>query len=128
MFNRKFASLPLAAATFALLPAAASAATPSFRSFGDVEFRSNPAALIEEVREGIAAHVQPGSPIAAARAFLGDAGAHCGAAKADGSIRCRYYGVHFQGDVVNSVSWTVNLATANEKVTSFAVERMPASD
>lgn len=128
MFNQKFAPLSLAVAALALLHGPASAAAPSFGNFGQIEFRSDPAALVGAVRTDLAAQIPSGSSVADARAVLGEAGARCRPAQADGSVRCRYYGTHFQGDGVEPVSWTVNLSTQGDKVQSFTVVRQPAAN
>lgn len=128
MFNTKTAAFSTVAAAFALLPVAANAAAPTFKTFGAVEYRSNPAALVDNVRAGIAAQVPAGSSVESARSFLSNAGAHCKSAKDDGAMRCRYYGEHYTGDVVIPVTWTVDVAASNDKVTALTVERVPAGD
>jgi len=123
-------SLPplFAIAALALPSLPAAAAGPSLPSFGEIEFRSNPAAMVEDVRADIASHIPAGSSLATARLMLGEAGARCHAPHADGLVQCRYHGVHFTGDIVQNVSWTVDLATAGETVTSLKVARHPLYD
>lgn len=128
MFTLKSVYFPLATAACMLVSAPAAAISPLAYSFGEIEFRTEPAALVDDVRADLVAHIPAGSPIGDARVLLGNAGARCRAPQADGTVRCRYYGAHFQGDAVQSVSWTVNLATAGEKVRSFTVARFPAKD
>lgn len=123
MFTRKIHLLAIASAVLSLSPLSmANAATP-LRSFGEIEFRSDPASLVDEVRADLSAHIPAGSSLDAARSLLSDAGAKCRPARTDGSVRCRYYGTHFHGDGVEPVSWTVNLNTADNMVQSFTLVR-----
>jgi hypothetical protein len=122
------ATVSFITATLMPLSAPAVAAGPytAIQTFGEIEFRSDPRALMDEVRAGLSAEIPAGSRIEEARAILAQAGAHCRAPQTDGSVRCLYHGTHFEGDDVEAVTWTVNLATEDGKVSSFTVKRYPA--
>lgn len=125
MLTRKnhFFVIAVASAILSFSPLSIAGAATAMHSFGEIEFRSDSAALVDAMRADIAAHMPIGSSVDSARNLLSNAGARCHPAKADGSIRCSYYGAHFQGDVVEPVSWTVDLATAGDKVQSFTLVR-----
>jgi hypothetical protein len=127
MLRLKIASLSFAA-TVSLLSAPAFAETLGIRSFRSIEFGADPAAMVEDVRTDLAARLPAGSSIADARALLRNAGAHCRAPKADGWVRCRYSDIHIEDDIMQDVSWTVDVRTADDKVVSFTVARDPAAD
>ncbi len=127
MFRLKIASLSFVA-TVSLLSAPAFAETPGIRSFRSIEFGADPAAMVEDVRTDLAARLPAGSSIADARALLRSAGAHCRAPKADGGVRCRYSDIHIEDDIMQDVSWTVDVRTADDKVVSLTVARDPAAD
>jgi len=127
MFTRQIRFLAiassLAGAMLSISPLSMTYAATPLRSFGEIEFRSDPAALVDDVRADLSAHIPAGSSLDAARSLLSDAGAKCRPTRTDGSVRCRYYGTHFHGDGVEPVSWTVNLNTADDKVQSFTLVR-----
>ncbi|WP_420143178.1 hypothetical protein [Sphingobium sp.] len=123
MFTRNIRFFAVASAMLSIAPlATASAATP-LRSFGEIEFRSDPASLVDEVRADLAAHMPTGTSLDTARAMLKDAGAKCRPASADGAVRCRYYGIRVHGDGMEPVSWTVDLNTTDNMVQSFTLVR-----
>ncbi len=128
MLIMKSLSPVFAIAALALHPLPAAAAGPSLPNFGEIEFQGNPAAMIENVRANIASHIPVGSSLSTARLLLGEAGARCQSPRANGSVQCRYNGVHFTGDIVQNVSWTVSLSTTGEKVTALTVTRHPFYD
>lgn len=127
MFTLKIASLSLVA-TVNLLAVPAFAGTAAIQSFRSIEFGANPTAMVDDVRTDLAARLPAGSSVPDARALLRSAGAHCRAPKADGGMRCRYSDIHIKDDIMQDVSWTVDVRTAADKVVSFTVARDPASD
>ncbi|UAK23096.1 hypothetical protein [Sphingomonas nostoxanthinifaciens] len=127
MFTLKIASLSLIV-TAGLLAVPAFAETAAIPSFRSIELSAYPAAMVDDVRAGLAARLPAGSSIDDARALLRGSGAHCRVPKADGGMRCRYNDIHMQDDIMQDVSWTVDFRTADDKVASFTVARDPASD
>jgi hypothetical protein len=124
----KSATLPFAAATITLMSGPASAQTSPIRTFRSIEFEADPSAMVDGVRTDLATRISPGSPVTNARTFLRAAGAHCRKPNAAGRVRCRYSDLHIQDDIMQDVSWTVDLSTADDKVMSFTVVREPATD
>ncbi|WBO20687.1 hypothetical protein [Sphingomonas abietis] len=114
--------------TVNLLAAPAFAEAAGIPSFRSIEFGPDPAGMVDDVRANLAARLPAGSSIADARALLRGAGAHCRAPKASGGMRCRYSDIQIQDDIMQDVSWTVNVGTVDDKVLSFTVTRDPASD
>lgn len=127
MFKPKIASLAFVAAT-SVLSTQAWADSSGFRSFRSIELGADPAAMIDDVRADLSTRLPAGTSIAEARALLRGAGAHCRAPKANGMVRCRYNDIHIEDDIIQDVSWTVDIQTSGDSVTSFTVARDPALD